>query len=617
MLHIPHEIVEDLRGKLDPTPCNIVQGLVSAGHEAYIVGGALRDLLLGVPPKDYDIATSATPEEIRQVFGRRRCHIIGRRFRLVHVYANGEPYEVSTFRRVPTAKERQGLRPSHGQMIWNDNSFGTLEEDATRRDFTANSLYFDVAGPRGLIDFWGGYQDIQDRVVRPVGQPAERLEEDPVRMLRALKLVGQFGFHLESGLDAAIRRQAKLIRLASPSRLFEELLKILKNPAADQTLEAFHQHGFLTHFWNLLDSCWEDQEGKLVRHLLKLRGAAIRRGNYSNSRGLALATVAVPFIMTAMNPENPTEFWSGSLAYNPIAHQALKLVFEDFQLPKAFVERILDIIGLLPQMLSHDRKREKLFQHVEYRYGRALLALLVQAFGWNGQEILSDLPEFSPAYGNWLGDAEEDADLPSSENDHASLPEPPEMAEPGTFPENGAKPRAGKRRRRSRKPRLDGHGGDAAQVPDTIPPEYRQALPEATASEAHAVESAENATPSEPDAVKVASPRLLALPRKASKAVPAPQTPADASHEPKLMSLRKDGQRPALPATVPAKHPETADVGASFILATPRNSRSDAIGGESITFSPADHLEPTTRKRLKPLTSKRKRHGGELSDEAN
>ena len=162
MSSIPNAIIEALRKRLAPTPCMLVRQLVAAGHQAYIVGGAIRDLLLDVTPKDYDIASSATPEEIRQVFGRRRCHIIGRRFRLVHVYANGDLFEVSTFRRVPSEEERQGRHPSEpdGHIIWNDNCFGTLEDDATRRDFTVNALYFDVTGSRGIIDFWGGYQDV-------------------------------------------------------------------------------------------------------------------------------------------------------------------------------------------------------------------------------------------------------------------------------------------------------------------------------------------------------------------------------------------------------------------------------------------------------------------------
>ncbi|MBP1583386.1 MAG: polynucleotide adenylyltransferase PcnB, partial [Victivallales bacterium] len=133
----------NLLSQISPEPLDIVRSLVQHGYEAYIVGGAVRDLLLGVVPKDYDITTSATPEEIRAVFGRRSSRIIGRRFRLVHVYAGASRtiYEVSTFRRQPDSNERRGLKCDDGKMIWNDNVYGTLLSDASRRDFTVNALY--------------------------------------------------------------------------------------------------------------------------------------------------------------------------------------------------------------------------------------------------------------------------------------------------------------------------------------------------------------------------------------------------------------------------------------------------------------------------------------------
>ena len=294
---VPKTVLEKLLKAVDSIPVGIVRELTRAGFEAYIVGGAVRDLLLGKQPKDYDISTSATPEEVRKVFGRRRCRVIGRRFRLAHVYGNGEIYEVSTFRRMPNEHERQGRKHEDGPIIWNDNCFGTLEDDAKRRDFTVNALYLDVAGKRGVIDYSGGYRDLKSGIVRCIGEPAIRMEEDPVRMLRALKLVGQCGFALEPSLEAVIRGKAQKIKLSSPARLFEELLKLLANPACDRTLCVMHEYGFLREFWPVVDESWEDQEGEMMRHLLKLRGDAIRRGHYSNSRGLDLSTVALPFMM--------------------------------------------------------------------------------------------------------------------------------------------------------------------------------------------------------------------------------------------------------------------------------------------------------------------------------
>ncbi|MBO7742042.1 MAG: polynucleotide adenylyltransferase PcnB, partial [Victivallales bacterium] len=390
--------IEVLRQQLSPTPCNIVRELVRAGHEAYIVGGAIRDLILGKVPKDYDISTSATPEEVRAVFGRRRCHVIGRRFRLAHVYSNGDIYEVSTFRRVPNEVERQGRKEDAGPIIWNDNCFGTLEEDALRRDFTCNCLYFDVTGDRGIIDFCGGLEDIAAGVVRCIGEPAQRFDEDPVRMLRALKLVAQCGFQLEPGMAGIIREKAAGIRLASSSRLFEELLKILNNPSAHRTFQVMHDYGFLKYFWPTLDECWNEQGGELVRHLLKLRGDSMRAGRYSNSRALALSTVVLPFIMFALNPENPAELWKRSADTDEIFNRAMRLIFEGFQLPNVFLERIRQIIGLVPRLVNGNPAAvQKALGHPEYRYARALVVLLMQLFGWP-QDKLEELPEFSPFY---------------------------------------------------------------------------------------------------------------------------------------------------------------------------------------------------------------------------
>ena len=385
--------LESLRKLLDPVPCRLVRQLHQAGHEAYIVGGAIRDLLLGHAPKDYDISTSARPEEVRRVFGRHRCHVIGRRFRLAHVYAGGDIYEVSTFRRRPDAQERKGRKPEDGPIIWNDNCFGSLEEDAQRRDFTVNALYFDVVGNQGILDFSNGLKDIRDGVVRCIGAPDERIEEDPVRMLRALKLVAQCGFTLEPHLEQAIRRQAHTIRLASPARLFEELLKLLNHPAASETLETMHAFGFLRHFWPTLDEAWEEVPGQMAKKLLRLRGAAIRQGGYSDSRRLALSTTALPFLMFALNPAHPAEFWTRGPHTADIMHRALLLLFDGFKVPRLFLEHIPQVVGLVPPLLATPPDKRAL-NHPEYSYGRALAALLVQLFGWDSAK-LDALPKFA------------------------------------------------------------------------------------------------------------------------------------------------------------------------------------------------------------------------------
>ena len=195
------------RLEVSASAVEVISTLQNAGFESYVVGGAVRDLLLGRSPKDFDISTAASPEEVRAVFGRHRARIIGKRFRLAHVYVGRELFEVSTFRRAPETNgaDERGIKdpqkmPEH--LIFSDNSFGTAHEDAWRRDFTVNALFYDPLKEE-ILDYTGqGIADIQAHVVRAIGTPALRFEEDPVRILRALKLVAQFDF----ALDAATGR---------------------------------------------------------------------------------------------------------------------------------------------------------------------------------------------------------------------------------------------------------------------------------------------------------------------------------------------------------------------------------------------------------------------------
>ncbi len=188
-----------------PHVTKIISRINSSGDEAYLVGGAVRDLYLKITPKDYDIATSATPEKIKKLFGRG-ARIIGKRFRLVHIRFGKDVYEVSTFRKKPSKKQRMGRDSDDGIMIWRDNVFGTIKEDAFRRDFTVNALYYDPVSEKKIIDYIGGYDDLNNAVVRSIGDPETRILEDPVRILRALKLVAQYNFTLETGLEKVIER---------------------------------------------------------------------------------------------------------------------------------------------------------------------------------------------------------------------------------------------------------------------------------------------------------------------------------------------------------------------------------------------------------------------------
>jgi poly(A) polymerase len=245
------------RGMIDPDALKVLYRLQQFDYTAYLVGGSVRDLLLGRTPKDFDIGTSAHPYQIKKLF--RNCWIIGRRFRLAHVRFGPKTIEVATFRRgvlpetenVPALIEGAEPPATHGgddgdeeRLIHRDNTFGTPEEDAFRRDFTINALFYDIA-TFSIIDYVGGLQDIRDRVIRSIGDPMERFQEDPVRMLRAIALAARLGFALDGPVADAIRRQRHLMALASPARLIEEYYKILRSGYAEPTFQALAEHKLL------------------------------------------------------------------------------------------------------------------------------------------------------------------------------------------------------------------------------------------------------------------------------------------------------------------------------------------------------------------------------------
>ena len=383
----------NLRATIRNAAVQVVRQLVECGYEAYIVGGAVRDLLLGTCPKDYDITTNATPEQVREVFGRRQCMIIGRRFRLAMVRMGDDTYEVSTFRRAPTADERRGRYDDDGQMIWNDNQYGTLEDDALRRDFTVNALYYDPIGDRGIIDLVGGQEDLANRVVRVIGDPATRFVEDPVRMLRALKLVGIHGFTMTPDTIEALREKRGIIQRASISRLYEELLKIFMTGHSLAIFNAFQKYGFLACFWPAFDSLWDTTAGRMSRRLLLARDQRMRSGDYTNSRALALATACLPVVLHELQPDDGDDCrdWSHGPGMSAACLQMIRAFYDAFVLPREYSLRVKDIILMVPA-LCDEELAPSYYHHSDYRYARLLVGLLVRGLGWD-EELFERLPE--------------------------------------------------------------------------------------------------------------------------------------------------------------------------------------------------------------------------------
>ena len=230
------------RKQIDPDALKVLYRLHQNNYAAYLVGGSVRDLLLGRRPKDFDIGTDAHPYQVKRLF--RNCWIIGRRFRLAHVRFGPKTIEVATFRRQLSAAELSAPdEPGEGivvdelgdvdRMIHRDNTFGTPEEDAFRRDFTVNALFYDIAD-FSVIDFTGGLRDLEARVIRSIGDPTERFQEDPVRMIRAVSMASRLDFGVDPPIDAAIAAHRGELARSAPARLVEEIYKLLRAGAAEK-----------------------------------------------------------------------------------------------------------------------------------------------------------------------------------------------------------------------------------------------------------------------------------------------------------------------------------------------------------------------------------------------
>jgi poly(A) polymerase len=241
------------RKQIDPDALKVLYRLHQNKYAAYLVGGSVRDLLLGRRPKDFDIGTNAHPYQVKRLF--RNCWIIGRRFRLAHVRFGPKTIEVATFRRQLSAAELSAPEePGEGivvdelgdvdRMIHRDNTFGTPEEDAFRRDFTVNALFYDIAD-FSVIDFTGGLRDLEERVIRSIGDPTERFQEDPVRMIRAVSMASRLDFSIDPPIDAAIAEHRGDLARSAPARLIEEIYKLLRAGSAEKAFRMLAERRML------------------------------------------------------------------------------------------------------------------------------------------------------------------------------------------------------------------------------------------------------------------------------------------------------------------------------------------------------------------------------------
>jgi poly(A) polymerase len=268
------------RANISPNALKVLYRLKDSGYQAHLVGGGVRDLLLGREPKDFDIATDAHPEDVRRLF--RNCRLIGRRFRLAHVIFGREIIEVATFRAMQDADGNDDGHHVDGEgRIVRDNVYGTIEADALRRDFTVNALYYSIAD-FSIIDYAGGMQDIERGVLRLLGDPETRYREDPVRMLRAVRFAAKLGFRIEADTERLIQPLGPLLGDIPPARLFDEMLKLFMGGSALANFEMLRHYDLFRQLFPLTEQSLTHEENHfpltLISHGMANTDARIAAG---------------------------------------------------------------------------------------------------------------------------------------------------------------------------------------------------------------------------------------------------------------------------------------------------------------------------------------------------
>ena len=343
--------------------------LQQAGYQAYVVGGAVRDLLLGERPKDFDVATNALPDEVHRLF--RRSRLIGRRFKIAHVMFGDETVEVSTFRAGGSADTDE-----HGRVL-HDNTYGTLEQDAARRDLTLNALYFDPLS-ESLLDFHNGLADLKNKMVRIIGDPRSRYREDPVRMLRAVRFAAKLRFRIEERTRVPITGMADLIGNVPPARVFDEMLKLLLSGHARATLHWLRDEGLHHGLLPLLDVILEQPLGeRFVNMALEQTDERVRQEK----------PVSPAFLFAALLWHEVLAAWKiGREKGNPIPalHRAMEQVLDiqtdKLAIPRRYTVIMKEVWALQPRFEQRSGRRPfGLLAHPRFRAGFDFLLLRAQS----------------------------------------------------------------------------------------------------------------------------------------------------------------------------------------------------------------------------------------------
>jgi poly(A) polymerase len=429
---IPREAHNISRKHISPGALRVLYRLHEAGHAAFLVGGAVRDLLLGGRPKDFDVATDATPEQVKRLF--RNCRLIGRRFRLAHVVFGNEIVEVATFR--GAGDDGSGDRHVVDGRIVRDNVWGTIEEDAVRRDFTVNALYYDIAD-FSVRDYVGGFADLEARTLRLIGDPVQRYREDPVRMLRAVRLAAKLDFTIAPEARAPFAELGELLLHAPPARLFDETLKMFLAGHAAKSFRALEASGLLADVFPLTARALAFRGGDSLRAMIEA-GLAGTDARVAEDKPVTPAFLFAILLWGAVRAQVEREIARGVdpvLAWQRVSHHVIAEQAKQVAIPRRFGLVMQEIWTLQPRFEQRTRKRVfRLLAHPRFR--AAYDFLLLRAVEG---EAVAEL-------GRWWTEAQA---LPHEEL-AARLGSAPPAAAAAASTE--APPPTGRRRRRRRKP---------------------------------------------------------------------------------------------------------------------------------------------------------------------
>jgi poly(A) polymerase len=374
------------RKDIDKHALKVLYRLHKAGYHACLVGGAVRDLLLGVEPKDFDVATDATPEQVSKLF--KNCRLIGRRFRLAHIHFGRQIIEVATFRAEHDLSS-SGLQDESGRIM-RDNVFGELADDVWRRDFTVNALYYDIAD-FSVIDFVGGFEDIQQRKLDLIGDVETRYREDPVRMLRAVRFSAKLDFEIESRCREPIDQLGALLEGIPPARLYEEALKLFHSGHAVKSFDLLLETDLLRYLFPAaavaINS--DPQFVELLRTAMKNTDTRIR-----NDQRVTPAFLFASLLWHAVSDITSDKVQAGmpaSVAIQKAATQVLREQNQSISIPKRFTTVMRDIWGL--QTRFHFRKGKRalaILEHKKFRAAYDFLCIRAQAFEAADSELVED-----------------------------------------------------------------------------------------------------------------------------------------------------------------------------------------------------------------------------------